>query len=527
MREGYQIAAVHASRGKSHALSPPDALDERMTGFVAICYRRIDVPAGLKDSDAKAFRRGGWRSGCRNGDSDECDMMTKIDIGKPVAWRPPATILHLRSILCLIACDIAAVTLGFLMTWIVRADFIVTRTPFFVVALIPVYLVVAASVDAFSANSLRDPFFAIRKSWYALVVAVAILVIAAFYLRSTDGFSRTIVGLGSALAFTFVGIERWLLLPRLPRIVGGNPFSSALIRDGDAPIPSGEFSVSIDAGAEFDPNHHDPMMYDRLAIALAAMDRVVVTCPPERRPAWTRALRGANIQGEIYTPELARLHPLGMGPDLQAPSLIVAVGPLNLFDRTVKRVFDIVVAAVALIVFMPVMVMVALWVRLDSPGPILFTQTRIGRANRMFRMFKFRSMRAPDHGGDRSASREDDRITRCGRVIRRTSLDELPQLFNVLSGSMSIVGPRPHALGSRANDKLFWEVDDRYWGRHAAKPGLTGLAQIRGYRGATLVEDDLRNRVDADLEYLTSWTVWRDLKIIFLTVRVLWHRNAF
>lgn len=92
---------------------------------------------------------------------------------------------------------------------------------------------------------------------------------------------------------------------------------------------------------------------------------------------------------------------------------------------------------------------------------------------------------------------------------------------------MSIVGPRPHALGSRANDKLFWEVDDRYWDRHAAKPGLTGLAQIRGYRGATLFEDDLRNRVDADLEYLTDWTIWRDLKIIFLTVRVLWHRNAY
>ena len=147
----------------------------------------------------------------------------------------------------------------------------------------------------------------------------------------------------------------------------------------------------------------------------------------------------------------------------------------------------------------------------------------------MFQVLKFRSMTVADAdgAGHRSASRDDDRITRCGRFIRGTSIDELPQLLNVLKGDMSIVGPRPHALGSRAADKLFWEVDQRYWDRHAAKPGLTGLAQVRGFRGATLVEDDLRNRLQADLEYLENWSVWRDVKIIFLTVRVVWHRNAF
>ena len=145
----------------------------------------------------------------------------------------------------------------------------------------------------------------------------------------------------------------------------------------------------------------------------------------------------------------------------------------------------------------------------------------------MFEMLKFRSMRVADADGARSASRDDDRITPLGRVIRRTSIDELPQLFNVLTGSMSIVGPRPHALGSRAEEKLFWDIDRRYWHRHATKPGLTGLAQVRGYRGATMVEDDLRNRLQADLEYLENWSIWRDVKILVATARVILHRNAF
>jgi lipopolysaccharide/colanic/teichoic acid biosynthesis glycosyltransferase len=132
-----------------------------------------------------------------------------------------------------------------------------------------------------------------------------------------------------------------------------------------------------------------------------------------------------------------------------------------------------------------------------------------------------------DRQGNQSTRRDDDRITVVGRFIRRTSLDELPQLMNVLSGDMSIVGPRPHALGSRAEDLLFWEIDSRYWHRHAAKPGLTGLAQVRGYRGATNHRDDVVNRLHADLEYLDNWSLWKDLKIIMMTFRVVVHSNAF
>ncbi len=114
-----------------------------------------------------------------------------------------------------------------------------------------------------------------------------------------------------------------------------------------------------------------------------------------------------------------------------------------------------------------------------------------------------------------------------GRFIRRTSIDELPQLFNVLRGDMSIVGPRPHALGSLAGEHLFWEAADGYWLRHALKPGMTGLAQVRGFRGATRSPEDVRQRVRADLEYLIKWSLWRDVLILLKTCRVVVHENAF
>ena len=160
---------------------------------------------------------------------------------------------------------------------------------------------------------------------------------------------------------------------------------------------------------------------------------------------------------------------------------------------------------------------------------MFFTQRRMGRGNRFFNMYKFRSMTQTlcDTDGNVSASKDDKRITRVGKFIRSTSIDELPQLFNVLLGDMSLVGPRPHATGSLAGEKLFWEVDQRYWQRHSLKPGLSGLAQVRGFRGATDHEADLVNRLQSDLEYLEGWTIMRDIQILFLTLRVLVHDRAF
>ena len=214
---------------------------------------------------------------------------------------------------------------------------------------------------------------------------------------------------------------------------------------------------------------------------------------------------------------------------LDRTTLVVSTGPLGLRSRIIKRMFDVAVASAALVVLSPILLFVAVRIKLEDGGPVLFVQRRLGQGNKFFNMLKFRSMKVGknDADGNQSTGREDDRITKIGHFIRRTSLDELPQIINVLRGDMSIVGPRPHALGSRANNKFFWEVDAKYWARHYLKPGLTGLAQVRGHRGATEQEKDLTDRLQSDLEYVAGWSLLRDIRIVIQTFSVLQHDNAF
>jgi lipopolysaccharide/colanic/teichoic acid biosynthesis glycosyltransferase len=436
----------------------------------------------------------------------------------------------MRMVLGLLTLDVACIVLSFGIAAVLHDHLMGgSNWAFFLLVMLPIYVIAAANAHGYSAGSVQDPFRAIAKGLQAFLLALCAAIIAAFALKATDTFPRLVVSIGSLLAIMTLSIGRYFFARYLTHIIGGNPFSVVLLRDGDAPVPTGSFSIVMATDGAFDPESHDPVMYDRLATSLAYADRVIVACSPERRIAWAHALKGANIQGEIFVPELDALAPLGIASYGDTPTLIIANGPLGLVDRTIKRGFDTILASVALIVLLPLFVAVAILIKRDSAGPIFFVQTRIGRGNQMFRMKKFRSMRVDglDGAGHRSTERDDDRVTRVGRFIRRTSIDELPQILNVLTGDMSIVGPRPHALGSRAANKLFWEVDRRYWHRHAAKPGLTGLAQVRGYRGATVVEADLENRLQADLEYLENWSIWRDLKIIVLTFRVLLHRNAY
>lgn len=195
-----------------------------------------------------------------------------------------------------------------------------------------------------------------------------------------------------------------------------------------------------------------------------------------------------------------------------------------------KRAFDLLVAIVGLALFALPMLAVAIAIRLDSPGAALFRQRRIGLNGNAFYILKFRTMRdgpaAP--GALHQATQDDPRVTRIGRWLRRTSLDEVPQLLNVLTGAMSIVGPRPHAPGTRAAGRLFENVTSRYAARHCVKPGMTGLAQVRGWRGETDTEEKLLGRIDSDLEYIATRSVWLDLQIVWRTVfTVLSLRNAW
>ena len=272
-------------------------------------------------------------------------------------------------------------------------------------------------------------------------------------------------------------------------------------------------------------------MRDRLGKVMRNQDKVVVSCPYEKREDWAYLLKSTGIHGEIVSEPVHRLGALGvMRYDQQErTTLVVSTGPLGMRSRIMKRGFDLAVAGGALLILAPLLVLIAIAIKFGDGGKVLFVQRRLGRGNTFFNMLKFRTMReaALDQEGQTSTERDDDRVTRVGRFLRSTSLDELPQLINVLRGEMSIVGPRPHALGSRANNKLFWEVDGRYWKRHALKPGLTGLAQVRGHRGSTEVEKDLTDRLQADLEYLNHWSLQRDVGIVLKTLSAMRHQNAY
>lgn len=445
-------------------------------------------------------------------------------------WRPKSGAIRLRTFVYPIILDALCISVSFAATALARGVFFTETNWIFVLALIlPSYLLVALNGKVYSIPLLSEPWPAVGRTLRAYLIALAVMSLAGFYLKASETFPRLTIGLASAIAVVLLAASRYYFVRYRRAIVGGEPYSVALIWEPGQPVPPIDFSVRIAAEGFADPEQHDPVMYDRLAKALSGVHNVVVSCHPERRAAWTHALKGACIQSEILMPELQSLAPLGMSVHGSMAAVVVSHGPLNLADRLIKRVFDLVLASIGVLLLSPILLLIALLIKLESRGPVFFLQNRIGRSNQVFQIMKFRSMtvEGSDGHGLRSASRDDDRITRVGKFIRSTSLDELPQLFNVLTGTMSIVGPRPHALGSRAADKLFWEVDERYWHRHAAKPGLTGLAQVRGYRGATIVEDDLRNRLQADLEYLEAWSIWRDIKIIAATFRVLVHKNAF
>jgi exopolysaccharide biosynthesis polyprenyl glycosylphosphotransferase len=190
-----------------------------------------------------------------------------------------------------------------------------------------------------------------------------------------------------------------------------------------------------------------------------------------------------------------------------------------------KRAEDLTIAVLALLVLSPALALIALAIRIDSPGPIFFRQVRIGFNGRTFRLRKFRSMfvEMTDHHAQTQTRKGDPRVTCVGRFIRSTSLDELPQLLNVIEGSMSIVGPRPHALATQTGGRNIDELVDCYAVRHRVKPGITGWAQIQGFRGELDNVEKLRNRVDYDLAYIDKWTIWLDLEIIFRTIKLIFN----
>jgi Undecaprenyl-phosphate glucose phosphotransferase len=254
------------------------------------------------------------------------------------------------------------------------------------------------------------------------------------------------------------------------------------------------------------------------------VDAVIVALPCGTKDRMGRILdRLATLPVDVRLC-LAAVASEGVEPSLDEigglPLLRIADRPLSDLQRIAKALEDRVLGSIILVSILPVMLAIALLIKLDTRGPVLFRQRRYGFNNQLIEVFKFRTMHhdRTDRDAEQLTCRNDLRVTRVGSFLRRTSLDELPQFFNVVRGEMSIVGPRPHACRAKAEGVLYQDAVRNYSARHRVKPGITGLAQVNGWRGETRTVEQIQKRVENDLAYIDNWSLWLDAKIIAKTI---------
>ena len=419
--------------------------------------------------------------------------------------------------------------------------------PAFLLALAAMPIAAVASIGSaggYTLTAYRKLPVHIGRAIVVWALVFGALILTLFFLKRGEDFSRlwlatwfaggSAVLLGSRLGFGSL-VSQWTadgLLERRAVLVGGGAEAVELIRalreepDNDIRI-CGIFDDRDDsrvpALAEGLPKlgRIDELLeFGRKA----EIDMLIVALPMTAENRLVQMLKKLWVL-PIDIRLSARSSQIRFRP--RSYSYVGSVPFLDLYDKPVadwdfvrKWVFDRILGSLLLIAAAPVMLAVALAVKLDSKGPALFKQRRYGFNNELIEVYKFRSMytEMADAKADRLVTKGDPRVTRVGRFIRKTSLDELPQLFNVaIFGNLSLVGPRPHAVHAKAADQLYEQVVDGYFARHRVKPGVTGWAQINGWRGETDTSEKLQRRVEHDLSYIENWSVLFDLYILALT----------
>jgi polysaccharide biosynthesis protein PslA len=439
--------------------------------------------------------------------------------------RDKRTVLYILSLFL----DVASLVLGYVCALQTRdAQWLSAGGNSILFIALPLFVMFEIAREAQEAETLQNRLLGTQRSLGALG-ATAFVIIGLGFLFKVDEISRLAFAITFGAAAFFIILSKFLLDWIVKAMMGDAVITTILLLDGLDAEPEGPAKVVNVEALGLWPDLDRPDLIDRLSWLIAPYDRVVIASRFEHRAEWSTFLKGHDVGGEILLDRDLLHGAVAIGRYDRRDTIVLSRGPLDLMNRVQKRALDLIAAAGALIVLAPLLAIVAIAIKVDSSGPVFFRQLRVGQGNRQFRIFKFRSMRQDraDDRGAKSTGRNDDRITRIGRFIRRTSIDELPQLFNVLRGEMSMVGPRPHALGSTAGDELFWHASQQYWLRHALKPGITGLAQIRGYRGTTERVEDLDLRVRCDLEYLSNWSLWSDIMILLKTLPVVVHKNAY
>lgn len=399
-------------------------------------------------------------------------------------------------------------------------------------------------------ESVVRPFYNFNKAIIAVVTSFALMLAAAFSVKISDDISRiwvvvffisSIVSLTitkSLVAYTLSLLEGRRLIERSVLLFGDRRYVEATmahIRENKPRFLAvkGVFETDFQ-----DSNHkinreqlnwkleeliktcRSEFIDDIIiALPLSAVDEITAMLD-RLRELPTNVYLGADLIGFKKDLRPAPDYFAGM------PMFEMIGKPISGWDNLFKLIEDYVLATLIVVIMLPVFAVVALLIKLDGPGPIIFKQKRNGFNNKTFDIYKFRSMKVQNNAEEKTlqAVRGDARITRLGAILRRTSLDELPQLFNVLNGTMSLVGPRPHAVD---HNEDYAKSIRGYFSRHRMKPGITGLAQVKGYRGLTDTLDKMENRVKYDIIYTDNWSIMLDAKILIKTVLVfLWPKNA-
>lgn len=407
------------------------------------------------------------------------------------------------------------------------------------------FIAIAKSRDLYELSELlnfKSQTWKITATW---IVIFLFLTAVGFAMKVGDQFSR-----GATLSFAFTGLAGLIALRAIWRVY---------LADGLAVrrFAGRKVVLIADQTSAADADFIESMAQHGLQLAQHFVLPSGRGETERRRAVISHAIssvRGSNIEeivvganldnwmelhgllGELRVlPLPVNLVPVGPMADLfklsshtigEAVTVELQRGPRTLFERGIKRIFDVIVATVALLLLAPLFIMTAIAIKIDSSGPIIFRQRRCGFNGRQFQILKFRTMTVQEDGSTiKAAQRNDQRVTRVGNWLRRTSVDELPQLFNVLQGTMSIVGPRPHAV---AHDDEFDKQVGNYAYRQHVNPGLTGWAQVNGYRGELRTVTDIEQRIKYDLWYIDNWSLMLDFKIILMTiVEIFRGENAY
>ncbi len=405
-------------------------------------------------------------------------------------------------------------------------------------------------VQAFRGHEKQ--YMRLASAW-SVVFLIAISV--SFFAKAGDQFSRAwlggfyVIGLLALVAFRralFLLVRRWTREGRLDRrtvLVGADANGESLIhtlaaqRDSDVRV-IGMFDDRGDARSPASSQGVQKLgtVDDLVEFArLTRVDLVIFSLPISAESRILQMLKKlwvlpVDIRLSAHTNKL-RFRPRSYSYIGNVPVIDVLDKPIADWDVVMKWLFDKIVGTLAMICLSPIMLAVAIAIKLDSKGPVLFRQRRYGFNNELIEVYKFRSMyvEQTDATANRLVTKDDPRVTRVGRFIRKTSLDELPQLFNVVfAGNLSLVGPRPHAVNAKAQNRIYDEAVDGYFARHRVKPGITGWAQVNGWRGETDSQEKIQRRVEHDLYYIENWSLLFDLYILARTpFALLRSENAY